>query len=156
MNPYAADLGTTDPLEALTTTPRRVQALVESRGPAAYGEVLGPGKWSLEQVLVHLVHVELVFAARYRQALTQEEYVVQPFDQDRWMAREPTMYGADALEAWMALRAFNLPLLRSLTPAERERAFEHPELGRMTVWEYVQLHGGHDLHHLKQFERLLA
>jgi uncharacterized damage-inducible protein DinB len=155
MNPYASALGAHDPVETLAATPARLRAVIDQAGPAAFSASLGPGKWTVEQLLVHLLQAELVFYTRYRFALTSDSYVVQPFEQDGWMNREPVRYGADVLEALQVAREFNLPLVRSLTPAEKARPFVHPERGALTVGTLVETHAGHDLHHLAQIEAAL-
>jgi hypothetical protein len=41
-----------------------------------------------------------------------------------------------------------------LTPEQRQRVFKHPEYGELTVeWVMAQL-AGHDIHHLRQLERI--
>ena len=105
--------------------------------------------------MLHLVHTELAFGVRFRLALTMPSYVVQPFEQDAWMAREPEVDGAEALHLWLALRQMNLALFRSFSADERALTFHHPELGDLTIWGYVETLAGHDLHHLKQVQALL-
>jgi hypothetical protein len=156
MNPYAADLGDREPLDALEFVPRDIQELLARGGPAVYARSLGPGKWTIAQLMLHLVHTELAFGTRFRLALTTPSYVVQTFDQDAWMAREPEMDGADALGLWLVLRQANLALFRSFSAEERMLRFQHPELGDLTIWGYVETLAGHDLHHLKQLQGLLA
>jgi hypothetical protein len=57
-----------------------------------------------------------------------------------------------ALDAYTALRQFNLAMWRGLTPEQINRGFHHPEYGELTVgWIMAQM-AGHDIHHLKQFE----
>jgi hypothetical protein len=154
MNPYAASLGDRDWLEALAETPGRIRALVDAIGPAGLSKSYAPGRWSGRQLLVHLAQVELAFGVRARMALTAERYVVQPFDQDLWMAREPIVEPGVAMAAYQGLRDVNLALFRTLTADERLRPLEHPERGRMTLEEIPAMLAGHELHHLKHFEAI--
>jgi hypothetical protein len=56
-----------------------------------------------------------------------------------------------ALNAYVALRQFNLAMWRALTLDQLARPFTHPEYGELTVgWIMAQI-AGHDIHHLKQF-----
>lgn len=41
-------------------------------------------------------------------------------------------------------------------PARRDRAFQHPEYGALTVGWVAHQMAGHDLHHLKQIETIDA
>jgi uncharacterized damage-inducible protein DinB len=152
MNPYAASLGDRDVLSVLATTPQRIRMLVTAMGPSGVNRSHAPGKWNVLQVLVHLAQVELAFGLRARMALSTEGYVIQPFDQDRWMAIEPPVDAATALAAYEALRAMNLALFRRLTPEQRATAMTHPERGRIDVWEIAASLAGHELHHLSQIE----
>ncbi len=156
MNPYAADLGQRDTLSSLSSTPPRVRELVSRMSSADLERAHAPGKWSAAQVLLHLAHAELAFGVRARMALTSDDYVVQPFDQDRWMARESHVKPLEALVLYESLRALNLSLFRSLSAADRARAFQHPERGRMTVEEIPALLAGHELHHLAHLEAIVA
>jgi uncharacterized damage-inducible protein DinB len=156
MNPYAASLGNRDVLTSLANTPERIRMLVSTIGPEGLTPSHAPGKWNVRQLLVHLAHAELAFGMRARMALTTADYVVQPFDQDRWMEVEPPADAAAALAAYEGLRALNLALFSSLSPAQRATTLTHPERGRMDVWEIAASLAGHELHHLGQIEVVAA
>lgn len=154
-NPYAADLGTRDALEALADTPERIRAAVQNWTDAQFEGSYAPGKWSIRQVLIHLAQTELALTTRVRFALSQADYAAQAFAQDDWIPLDAQADARTALEAYTALRRFNLAMFRSLTPAQRGRTFTHPEYGTLTVdWVAHQI-AGHDIHHLKQIGRSL-
>lgn len=156
MNPYAASLGSRDPLAAMAETPSRIRQIVAALGPAGLARSYAPGKWTAGQLLVHLAQTELAFGVRVRMALTSDDYVVQPFDQDRWMAREPAIEPAAALAAYEGMRALSLALFRSLSPADFRRMFRHPERGPLEVRDVAVMLAGHELHHLKHLEAIAA
>ena len=84
-------------------------------------------------------------------------YVVQPFDQDPFMAVEgPAIDGPTALAAFLSLRAMNLQLFRSLIPEQLATRFMHPERGEMTVLEIVAFLAGHDWRHVGQLKTIAA
>jgi len=153
-NPYAADLGDADVMTALRDTPERLREIVERLTPAQMASSYAPGKWSAAQLLVHLAQCEFVFGDRVRMALGQEGYVVQPFEQDVWLAREASTDGLTAFRAYYAARQMNLGLFTSLTDAERERAFTHPERGPMHVEWILETLAGHERHHLPHFRTI--
>jgi uncharacterized damage-inducible protein DinB len=156
MTPYSEQLGERDPLTVLAETPRRVRELAATLGPDGLNRPYAPGKWTARQILAHLAHVELTFGTRFRQAVTLDKYVVEPFDQDQWMAREPLPEGNDVIEALCGLRQWNLAFFRSLTPAEQARTFQHPERGTLSVGWLLELMAGHDLNHLAQIEMIAS
>jgi DinB superfamily len=153
-NPYAEDLGSQDPIKALTDTPRKIQRLVGPWNKRQLERSYAPGKWSARRVIVHLAQVELALTTRVRYAASQEGYSAQAFDQDAWLALDDHADGQTALDAYIALRRFNLALFKGLTPAQRKRTFTHPEYGPLTPdWVAAQL-AGHDIHHLKQLQQI--
>lgn len=151
-NPYAADLGTRDPLDALNDTPQRIRAIVERWRDADFERSYAAGKWSIRQVLIHLAQTEIALPTRVRFALSQQGYTAHAFSQDDWLRVDEKVDARTALDTYTTLRRFNVAMFRSLTPAQRERTFAHPEYGQLTVWWVANQLAGHDLHHLKQIQ----
>ena len=120
------------------------------------GRSLAPGKWTVAEILCHLADTEIAFSFRWRQALAEENHVVQPFDQDHWARHYATMPGEQALQAFVALRRWNSILLDRLSPGDWERRVTHPERGELTFRTLVETMAGHDLNHLKQLEKIAA
>jgi hypothetical protein len=153
-NPYAADLGSADPLKALTDTPRKIQSILAKWSARQWERSYAPGKWSARRILVHLAQAELALTTRVRFAASQKGYVAQSFDQDAWLLLDDHADGPTALDAYTALRRLNLAMFKGMTPAQRTRPFTHPEFGRLTpAWVAAQL-AGHDIHHLKQLKQI--
>lgn len=153
-NPYADDLGDRDPRDALSKTPFTIQSVVNGWSDEQFERSYAPGKWSARLILIHLAQTELALTTRARFALSQEGYAAQSFDQDTWIPLDEGTDARTALEAYLALRRMNLQMWRRLTPDQRQRTFSHPEYGELSVeWITAQM-AGHDLHHLKQFERI--
>ena len=155
-NPYGSYLQGREPLGALGETVPRLRELWKSIFPAAVERPYAPGKWTAQQIVMHLAQVEIITGTRLRQALTLDEYTVQPFDQDDWMRREPLADAALVYEAFCAMRAWNLALWRSLDSAERAKTFTHPEQGERTISWLLEWLAGHDLNHLPQLEQIAA
>jgi uncharacterized damage-inducible protein DinB len=154
MNPYAQYLGDREPLTVLAATPPRLRTVIERLGADAFTRTYEEGKWSVAKILTHLVHCEIGFSQRIRQALVVENYVAQPFDQDDWMKSETTIDGALALETFCHLRQFDLLLFRSLSEADRAIGLANPERGPQTVGLLLEIMAGHDGNHLAQLESI--
>jgi DinB superfamily len=153
-NPYAADLGSAKPLQALSETPRKIRSLLDKWSRKQWERSYAPGKWSARRILIHLAQAELALTTRVRFAASQEGYVAQSFDQDAWLLLDDRADGPTALDAYTALRRLNLAMFKGMTPRQRKRAFTHPEFGRLTPdWVASQL-AGHDIHHLKQLKAI--
>lgn len=153
-NPYAADLGNRDALDALADTPERIRRIVERWTDAEFERSYAPGKWSIRKVLIHLAQTELALPTRVRFALSQPGYVAQSFAQDDWLPIDAKTDARTALDAYVTLRRFNVAMFRALTPEQRERTFSHPDYGLLTVWWVATQIAGHDIHHLKQIESI--
>ncbi len=141
-----------DPIEVLQATPGRLSEIVDGMSAAALDEPYAPGKWSRRDVLAHLADVELATAWRLRQtvAVPGIEHVL--YDQDVWAERYGRLDPALALEAFRAVRAWNLAWLAGLTLQDWLAEAVHPERGPESVDQMVRYLAGHDLNHLVQLE----
>jgi hypothetical protein len=117
-----------------------------------------PGKWSVIEVIQHLADSELVYGWRTRMILTEDRPAIQGFDQDAWTRtlRYDEMPLDVALGQLGGMRAANLQLWRSLSPAQRARVGVHSERGPESLDLLLHLMGAHDLVHRRQIERGLA
>ena len=86
-------LGDLEPVAAMRRNADRVRALVGSWTPEQFERTYAPGKWTARQILTHLAHTEMALGTRARMALSTPNYTAQPFDQDRWVARESRSSG---------------------------------------------------------------
>jgi hypothetical protein len=152
--PYSEALGDRDPIAAMRETTTRIGELARNWKPADFGRSYEPGKWPVRVMLMHLAHAEMAFGLRVRMALTVPNYVVQPFDQDLWLAHEPASDGPRALALFTVLVAANLALYESLSAAERATPVTHPEKGPISVDWIIHHSAGHLVHHLRQLETL--
>nr|NIQ31976.1 DUF664 domain-containing protein [Acidobacteriota bacterium] len=114
------------------------------------------GKWSILQVIEHLMDAELIHNYRVRMILAHDEPQLLGWDQDAFVERlryDQTDV-AQALSELEMLRDRNLRLLRMLSPEERARAGIHSVRGRESIDEIIKLTAGHDLVHRRQVDRI--
>lgn len=153
-NPYEADLGDRNPLDACAETPETIRRLVAGWPDDRFESSYAPGKWSARQVLIHLAQTEMALGTRVRFALSETDYQAQPFSQNDWLPLDDAADARVALDVYTTLRRLNVAMFRHLTPDQRAVTFRHPEYGLLTVdWVLAQL-AGHDIHHLKQLEAI--
>jgi hypothetical protein len=155
-NPYAKFLDGRDPLTLIAATPAALDQLTRKLGATGLARPYAPGKWSAAQILCHLTDVEIAFAFRLRQALSEPNHTIQPFDQDTWSASYAQLDPHLALETFTALRNWNLVLIRRVSPDQMQKPVTHPERGQMTFATLVQTMAGHDQNHLRQLESIPA
>ena len=155
-NPYASFVASLDVMEQLRAMPVRLENFLQKIAPEGLGVSPAPGKWSPRDILCHLADTEIVFAFRLRQTLAQDNYVIQPFDQDKWAATYDRYDARTALATFSALRQWNLSFIAGLRPDDFTRSVNHPERGDMTLRTIVETMAGHDLNHLRKIETLVA
>lgn len=117
-----------------------------------------PGKWSVIEVIQHLADSDLVAGFRTRMVLSEDRPPLQGYDQDRWASEFHYRDIAldQALDQLRGLRAANLHLWKSLSPAQLERVGMHSERGPESTGHILRLMAGHDLVHRRQIDRILS
>lgn len=154
LNPYE-DFLDGRPVEViLAATPEAIRSMLAQIGDANTSNRPAPGKWSPAEIVCHLADCELVFGFRLRQTLAEDGPTLQPFDQDKWAAQYTGIPASRALEAFSALRGWNLRLIQSALPEAANRIVTHPERGVMTFQAVVETIAGHDLNHLAQLRKI--
>lgn len=159
MNPYTERilgfLGDRPFLVSLEETAGRIQATAARIIPDRLERNRGAGTWTAREIFCHLADVELAVGFRLRQALSEDDHRIQPFDQERWATRYGTLDGALAVRSFAVTREWNLALIRTLGPADLARPAFHPERGPEPVEAILKMTAGHDLNHLAQLEQIL-
>lgn len=157
-NPYASQLGNLNAREVMKATPHNLIHLADRLGSGGFDRSYAPGKWTARVILCHLADCEIAFAFRIRQALAEDQHVIQPFDQDAWAHSygNPSFHAQTALQVFSDLRGWNIVLLDSLGPDAFNRRLRHPQRGEMTFQTLIDTIAGHDLNHLRQLETIAA
>jgi len=155
-NPYGKFLEGREPAALVREFPGKLSEVMERLGAEGWGRRLAPGKWTVAEILCHLADTEIAFGFRWRQALAEENHVVQTFDQDLWAPRYPTTPGDEALRTFLAVRRWNVLLLDRLNAADWRRPVMHPEQGTLEFETLVGIMAGHDLNHLAQLETIAS
>jgi hypothetical protein len=137
-------------------TPQKIARLIAPLSPKQLGYRPAPGKWSITEILAHLVETELVGGYRMRMILSKNGTSIQAFDQDVWAANSnyAKQDPQKSLRLFRALREYNLALLKSLTREKWRQYGMHTERGKETVARVAQMFAGHDVNHLQQIAHL--
>ena len=152
MNPYAKYLGERDARSVIAETAAKLAAHAKRLGADGLKRSTAPGKWSAGAILCHLADCEIAFGWRLRQTVALDNHTAQPFDQDVWAKFYEQLDAGAALEAFSAVRHWNVAWLQMLAPEDFMRRMTHPERGEMTLQTIVDTMAGHDLNHLGQLE----
>ncbi len=125
---------------------RRFAAVPPEREGWRYAE----GKWSVRQVLGHVIDAERVFGYRAMCIARGESKPLPGFDENEYVANAPFQHlaVADLLREFLALRAGHVLLFSHLSPADWSRlgnANGHP----VSVRALPYIMAGHVHHHLE-------
>ncbi|NOT34578.1 MAG: hypothetical protein HOP12_10455 [Candidatus Eisenbacteria bacterium] len=116
------------------------------------------GKWTAREIIHHLADSETLSALRIRKLLTEEQAVLQGYDQDHYAVR--LRYNerdhTDALVAFRAARRNTVPVLEAMTDADWQRAGTHTEAGPFSAERWLKVYAAHAHGHAEQLERLKA
>lgn len=113
------------------------------------------GGWTVRQVLHHVPDSHMNAYIRFKLALTEERPTIRPYDQDGWAALADSEKTPDdvSLQLLAALHARWVVLMRSMTEADWQRVFVHPEHGtEFTLATALALYAWHGRHHLGHVE----
>ena len=151
-------MGDRAPLDVLADTPAIFASLLTGRSAETLQIRPFAGKWTVTEIVGHLLDTEWVFGYRTRAALCDDRPQAISMDQDRWVAaQEHNERGAvEHLAGFRALRNLNLALWRRLTPEELQRVTVHDQAGELSIGLLLMLAAGHDLDHVDQFRRYVA
>lgn len=142
-------------IQALRNLPENLQAAVaglsEEQLEAPYRE----GGWTVRQVVHHLADSHANSYVRFKLALTEDWPTIKPYDEAAWASLADSRMPLEPSLAFIAgLHARWVDLLESLSEADFERGFNHPERGRQTLANALALYAWHAQHHTAHITRL--
>jgi DinB superfamily len=145
-------------LKVQATTARKIKSLIQGHSAAELRKRPAPEKWSVTEIVTHLVDTDIVGGFRMRFILGMPGTNIQGFDQDVWATAGH--YAArdahESVEHFEAVRAANLAMLKTLTPEQWQHHGMHSERGKETIQHIVRMFAGHDLNHLQQIEGIVG
>jgi DinB family protein len=146
------------PLKVQAATPKKIRSLIKGKAAAKLRRRPTADKWSIAEIITHLVDTEIVGGYRMRMILGAPGAPIPAFDQDAWVLSGH--YGKrdahKSLEHFSAIREANLALLKTLSPEQWKHYGMHAERGQETIEHVVRMFAGHDLNHIKQIEAIVA
>lgn len=118
--------------------------------------VRGPARWSAHEIAIHTTDSEIQATYRFRKIWAQSGCDLPGYDQDAW-AREHDYRGLataaereNALVLLQSLRNSVLPIIQRATGDDWLRWGTHPEFGRVTLRNLLELYADHTERHVAQ------
>lgn len=146
---YVEAVGEGNPMDLLETQVAEIEALLEGVDEQAGLAAYAPGKWSVKEVLVHLIDAERIFSTRALRFARNDQTPVPGYDENAWApaSRADRRPLAEILDELRAVRAGTLAFFRSLEGDDfRKRGIAdgQPVSVRALLW----IVPGHMAHHL--------
>lgn len=146
---YVSLVANDDIIDTLASQPTRLQdlftAMPEERGEFRYAE----GKWSIKELLGHLIDGERMFAYRLFRISRADETPIEGFEQDGYIenAYSNRRSFADLLEEFSLLRRANILFVNNLTDEAWTRVGTANNV-KISVRALIYIMAGHIEHHL--------
>lgn len=147
-----------EPLKVQAATPKKIKTLLKGQSAAKLRKRPAPDKWSVAEIVTHLLDAELVGGYRMRTILGAPGIPIAAFDQDVWAAsgHYAQRDAHRSLQHFTALREANLALLKTLTSEQWKHYGMHAERGQESIEHIVTMFAGHDVNHIKQIQTIVA
>ena len=135
-------------LPLLREQPAALRHLLIGFTDAEAGQPTAPGKWSIKQIVAHMIDTERVFAYRALAFARGEQQPLPGFDQDEYVALADSNDRAltDLLAEHAAQRAATVALLAGLPEASHVRTGT-ANGQRVSVRALAWITAGHEIHH---------
>ena len=113
------------------------------------------GGWNIRQLVHHIADSHANSFIRYKWALTEDTPVIKAYYEDRWANLDdskegPIEHSVDFIESLHRRWVF---LLKNLSADQWDRAFKHPETGKIISLKWnLGLYAWHGVHHLEHIK----
>lgn len=147
-----------NPLRVQAAAAKKIKTLIKGKPAAKLRERPAPDKWSVAEIITHLLDTEIVGGYRMRMILGAPGGPIPAFDQNAWVlaGHYRKRDAHQSLKHFAAMRDANLVLLKTLTPEQWKHFGTHAERGQETIEHIVRMFAGHDVNHLKQIQAIVA
>lgn len=145
-------------IETLKTFPAKIKHITARLNDDQLDTQYREGGWTVRQVIHHLADSHMQAFSRFKLALTEDNPVINPFDENKWAElqdcrRQPV---DPSLEIISGLHKRWVHLLKTLTNAQFDRSFVHPGKGKtIKLKENLALYAWHSNHHYAHIENLV-
>jgi uncharacterized damage-inducible protein DinB len=144
-------------IHTLRMLPERLREAVSGLNDTQLDTPYREGGWAVRQVVHHVADSHANCYIRFKLALTEDWPTIKPYDQAAWARLADSRLPIDGSLVFLeSLHARWVALLESLTDADFERGYNHPENGRQTLATALALYGWHSLHHTAHITGLRA
>ena len=143
-------------IATIAALPENLRSAVYGLSPQQLDTPYREGGWTVRQLVHHVADSHMNAYIRIRLALTEDWPTVKPYDEATWAELSdaktaPVDISLDLLDALHRRWAL---LLRSLTEEQWQRGYTHPERGRQSVADAIEMYDWHSRHHVAHITEL--
>ena len=143
-------------IDEIAAVPAGMRRAVAGLSAAQLDTPYREGGWTVRQVAHHVPDSHMNSYIRFKFALTENEPTIKPYDEAHWAelidARSASV--GPSLSLLEGLHDRWTILLRSLSTEEVNRKLLHPEIGVLTIDEYIARVAWHGAHHIAHITSL--
>ena len=140
----------------LAEAPAHMRAAIAGLTPDQLDTPYRPGGWTVRQVVHHVPDSHVNGYIRFKLALTEDVPMIKPYDEALWARLAD--YSSTPVEVSLTLLETLhdrwVRLLQPMTDADFGRAFQHPEVGMLTLGQYLAGYAWHSHHHVAHISAL--
>lgn len=148
-------INTSHLLETFSAAPERLRKAIDGLTDNDMAAQLRHGKWSIKQIIFHLTDSETVGFVRVKLAFAQTEALFPGYNQESWVKefgyqQKDRKALNDVIQLFELLRSFTSSVFRTSTGSDWTKTGNHPEFGKMTLRNLLELYADHSERHIGQ------
>lgn len=142
-------------IDILRQLPERLRAAVAGLNDTQLDTPYRDGGWTLRQLVHHVADSHANAYIRVKLALTESSPAITAYDEAEWAKLLDSRLPVEVSLAFTAaVHARLVALLESMSDADYEKTFRHPERGAVTLANNLALYAWHSRHHTAHITRL--
>jgi hypothetical protein len=141
------------PISLMDKTPKILEILLQDLPQGLLEWKPTAERWSIAEVLSHMVTIEKLYEQRARQIMLEDSPVLLKLEPSPEVENQERS-AHQCLEQFVPLRRAFVFYLHSIPSASGARTGKHPELGIISLSEMLHELANHDLGHLRQIAEL--
>ena len=139
----------------LEQTPIILEKLLHSAPQEVLQWKPAPDRWSISEVLAHLVDVEAMFSERVRRMVEEKSPHLPEFDEKAAQTKYSSGTAIEHLRKFCHERDRTVTMLRYLPASAGACTGQHAALGTITLDQHMNEWAFHDLGHIRQIAELI-
>ena len=151
----AAGRSREEQIDTLRLLPAMLHRAVSGLDDAQLDTPYREGGWTIRQLVHHIADSHANSYIRIKLALTEDSPTIKTYDEAAWANLPDSRMPIDvSLVFTDAVHARLVNLLESMTDADYEKTFRHPERGTVTLANNLAIYDWHSRHHTAHITRL--